>query len=187
MSKNCAGKRSFTLAETGMTGCAELKTSVSLRIERAILGCHPKRAVFRALSIAAIACFITRSVLLPIEVDGNSMEPTYNSGQASLTNRLAYHFKAPKRGHIVSVKTTEEGVRLLKRVIGLPGDKVEMVNGVVLINGRPLSEPYANTQGGWTMPAIVLENDEYWVIGDNRRASEFSRVHLDDIVGQVMI
>jgi len=187
MSNNCAGRITDGLARSSDLSFSGLENSNSHRTQRCIF-CHiPRRAMVRAFCIAAAACCLSRWALLPIEVDGNSMEPTYDSGQASLANRLAYRFKSPKRGHVVSVKLPVDDQRLLKRVVGLPGDTVEMIDGVVSINGRPLVEPYAATQGGWSMPAIALEENEYWVIGDNRKASEFCTIRLEDIQGQVVL
>ena len=113
------------------------------------------------------------------------MFPTYKPGEINYINRFAFAKRDPQRGEVVSIGTTGRQVTILKRVIGLPGDIVSMRKGVVSINGAPITEPYIETKNGFsTRTPVQLETDEYWVIGDNRMISEFSKIHRRHILGK---
>lgn len=108
-------------------------------------------------------------------VEGSSMHPNFATGQLIIVNRVPYYFGAPERGDVVVLhnpRNTDEDY--IKRVIGLPGETVTILRGVVYINGVQLVEPYIAAEnicttlcdGEWTMAS-----DEYFVLGDNRRNS----------------
>jgi signal peptidase I len=113
-------------------------------------------------------------------VDGSSMSPAFETGQLLIVNRMAYFFSKPERGDVVVLhnpRNVEEDY--IKRVIGLPGENVSITGGAVHINGVRLSEPYIQSSnvchsvcdGSWS-----LAEDEYFVLGDNRRNSTDSHV-----------
>jgi signal peptidase I len=109
-------------------------------------------------------------------VDGPSMQPNLHTGQFVLADRLVYYLGPPRRGDVVVVHPpTEPDEDFIKRVIGLPGERVEIAAGVVRVNGRQLSEAYIaappNYSGDWT-----LTEDEYLVLGDNRVNSSDSHI-----------
>lgn len=138
--------------------------------------------------IAAVACALfIRVFLFEIAfVKGNSMQPTLRPKEALFVNALAYKLGKPQRHDIVICHYPGRYMRQLpfipqqfvKRVIGLPGETVEIVDGVVHINGEPLDEPYLDvrhTKFRQNRPPITLGEDEYYVMGDNRDNSNDSR------------
>lgn len=111
-------------------------------------------------------------------VEGESMSPTFHTNQYVVIDKLSYLLGQPDRGDIVvfrypfSQPNNERD--FIKRIIGLPGETVQIEGGVVRVNGQPLEEPYIQTPpafgGTWTLGA-----DEYFVMGDNRNNSSDSR------------
>ena len=153
--------------------------------------------------ITFVLYLITDStVIAKAQVEQSSMENTLFEGQQLLVNKLSYTFGEPKRGDIIiffddgekgnffdefarsfmnrfpmGMKEDIDSERLVKRVIGLPGDEIDIKEGSVYINGEPLDEPYAvgiTYPGNVDLP-IVIEENELFVIGDNREVSWDSR------------
>lgn len=109
-----------------------------------------------------------------------SMDPTLNAGDTLLINRTAYRFSSPKRGDIIVFKLSDDqkASTHIKRIVGLPGETVQIKEGQILIDG----EIYQEKQGfsmiqnaGMADQKITLKKDEYFVLGDNRNNSEDSR------------
>jgi len=107
-------------------------------------------------------------VLLPLRLDGASMEPTYRDGSWTLVNTLAFRFREPARGDVVALRLAGPSYVYLKRVVGLPGERVAFVDGRLLVDGRPLVEPYVTEPCTWNRPPVVVGPDELFVVGDNR-------------------
>jgi signal peptidase I len=105
------------------------------------------------------------------------MEPTYHNGRINLINRLAYWRSEPKRGDVVGIRLAGVRVMYMKRIIGLPGERVTFKNGTVLINDRELNEPYVKYRGRWRIPELKLGADEYYVVGDNRGTAPVGHGH----------
>ena len=150
------------------------------------VGSNPVRTWYRLLCLSLMAYVILKHLLLPIKVTGYSMFPTYRNGQINYANRLAYQWSEPQRGDIVVIKTTGERVTILKRILGLPGERVRMRDGKVFINDQELDEPYIVQEGGWRQREIELEPDVYWAVGDNRAISEFGKVHISMLAGKIL-
>ena len=117
---------------------------------------------------------------LPFVVHGQSMEPTYPSGNSMRVKPLAYLLKAPARGDVVALRSPVAPERLeLKRIIGLPNETVSWRGGNVSVNGAPLSEPYVRIPsvppGDDEWLTVHLNSDTYFVAGDNRLYSHDSR------------
>jgi signal peptidase I len=158
--------------------------------KRLIMGRNPKRTLLRAAALAATAFVIFKFVLLPVRISGISMAPTYGDRSVNFINQLAYRWKSPRRGDVVGVMMSGKHIMLLKRIVGLPGETVAIENGVVLINGRPLDEPYVRERAPWQLSPRPLGTDEYLVIGDNRgmdqRTHEFGVTKARKIAGRVL-
>lgn len=129
-------------------------------------------------------------------ISGNSMQPAIENEDTVLLNRIAYSFHGPKRYSIIAfqpngVKTSKIYV---KRVIGLPGETIQIHDGKVYINGSVLEDDVSEDDiltAGLAAGELTLGENEYFVLGDNRNNSEDSRfanvgvVKKDDIVGSV--
>jgi signal peptidase I len=141
-------------------------------------------AVIIALLIHAFLAQATR-------VYGQSMEPNLHTNERLVVEKLSYRFHGPRRGDIVVLHDPSGGPELLiKRVVGLPGERVTLADGRVYIDGALLDEPYlaqptAGNTRTWLVPPLAV-----FVMGDNRGASRDSRVFgtvsLDQIIGRAV-
>ena len=122
---------------------------------------------------AAIGLLIREYVLGVSAVAGDSMQPTLMTGDRVLITRLDYIVGVPQRGDVVQLEIPGRDGEYLKRVVGLPGETVEIIGGVVHINGQALNETYATLSDDDFR--IQLDEDEYFVLGDNRPVSYDSR------------
>ena len=132
-------------------------------------------------------------------VDGQSMEPTLQDGNNLIVDKLSYRFRDPKRYEIIVFPYTykyEENTYYIKRIIGLPGETVQVKNGEVYIDGEILGEDYgaeAMEDAGIASEPIELGTDEYFVLGDNRNHSSDSRdpsvgvLRREDLIGRAWI
>ncbi len=136
-------------------------------------------------------------ILTPNQVKGASMEPTFHSGDYILTSRITYKFRNPQRGDVIVFKSPKNpDIEYIKRIIGLPGDKILIENGEVYVNGIKLEETYISAktnlwEGGFVQEgkAIEVPDGYLFVMGDNRPRSsdsrEFGPIPFDSVVGQV--
>ena len=130
-------------------------------------------------------------------VSGHSMEPTLHHMDSVLVDKLTYRFRDPKRFEVVVLPNpADRKEKLVKRVIGMPGETVEIRSGTVYIDGRIISRDYSKDH--MTFPinvegSITLKKDEYFVLGDNRNYSRDSRfwnnpyVAEDKILGKAVL
>ncbi len=131
-----------------------------------------------------IFLFVYLLLFQPHKIKGDSMQPNYPDGEFLLTDKITYRFSQPQRGDIIVFKAPiNEEDDYIKRIIGLPGEKVLIKDGKVYINGQLLEEKYlpANlyTNGGSFLPnhkEITVPEDHFFVMGDNRPYSSDSRV-----------
>lgn len=112
---------------------------------------------------------------------GDSMNPVLKNGDIVLVNTIVYDASTPKRGDIIVFKPNgnENSHFYIKRIVGLPGETVEIQNGEIFIDGEKLEENYKTTsieETGIAEEAVSLRGDEYFVLGDNRLSSEDSRM-----------
>ena len=164
-----------------------------------------------AVAVAAVLA-IKAWVVNPYRIPSSSMEPTLHCAEPGpgcearfsdrvLANRFIYHFKDPERGDIIVFEVPERGIErcrlsgsetFVKRVVGLPGETVEGRRGQVLIDGKPLDEPYLDPlarEGITSFRRERIPDGEYFMMGDNRGQScdsrEWGSVPRDNIIGEV--
>ena len=182
-----AGARQVLAVAAGVRPYTLCRLSV---LRRFVFGQNPRRTAVRVLVLGAI-CFITfRWVLIPIRTEGSSMLPTYVPDKLHFVNRLAYGPSGPERGDVVAIMMAGPHVLYVKRIVGLPGERVSIAGGQVQINGSGLAEPYVRHRRAWDVPEVTLAPREYFVIGDNRGMSagehDFGRVRADKILGKLI-
>ncbi|WP_409341554.1 signal peptidase I [Paenibacillus sp. MBLB4367] len=131
-----------------------------------------------SLSVAVVSALLIQNfAFAQTEVRNVSMQSTLYEGQRLIEDKITYRFGHPNRGDIVIIQGPESEQRLIKRVIGLPGDVVDMKDGQVYVNGNRLEEPYARGatySKGLALPYAVPD-DKLFVMGDNREHSTDSR------------
>ena len=123
--------------------------------------------------VAALAIFlILQAAVGSFKVYGMSMTPSIQHGDYIMVNKAAYFFHEPNRGDVIVFHSPRNpGSDLIKRIIGLPGDTVEVKNSKVFVNGTPLTEPYIMEQPKYQYPLQQIPEDNYFVLGDNRNNS----------------
>ena len=142
--------------------------------------------VIETLLTLAAVLMLRLFVVNVARIQGGSMLPTLHNRDFALVWRLPYLFREPRRGDVVICHYPGRMMKRLpflpqafvKRVIGLPGDTLEWIEGELLLNGTPLAEPYldpARCRFPRTRPPVTLGPDEYFVLGDNRDSSNDSR------------
>ncbi len=148
--------------------------------------------------VALLAAFLVRTFLLAhFVVDGSSMYPTLESGDRVFVNKMSYRLHDPNRGDVVVLHQISGASErdLIKRVIALPGEEVEMRSCTVLVDGRVLEEPYldpaASSSCGGDFEPVLVPDDHVFVMGDNRGGSQDSRqlgpIAQDDLVGRAFV
>jgi signal peptidase I len=155
-----------------------------------VFGRHPRRTAIRVAVLAVISFAVFGWVLIPIRTDGISMLPKYEPGRVHFVSRLSYLSSSPARGDIVAVRLARGRAYYVKRVIGLPLERVAIVGGQVEINGVPLEESYVKHRRPWDVREITLGAREYFVVGDNRGMNaadhDFGGVDRDRIAGRIV-
>jgi signal peptidase I len=143
--------------------------------------------LFICLAIqVSISATVREYVLRPFRIPSVSMSPTILPGDYLLSNQLVFSDRNPGRGDVVIFKSPEnEKADFIKRIVGLPGDSLEIKNGALWINGKPEGEPYLNREGnparagaagfGEHFGPLKIPPDSYFVLGDNRNNSVDSR------------
>lgn len=146
---------------------------------------------FETLLIAAIIFAGINAISSRIRVKSISMQPTLYERDFVLVNKLAYQVGAPNRGDVIVFEypLDPDSEPYIKRIIGLPGERIEIHNGTVFVNGEPLSEPYTkaspNYTGSWNVPEGSL-----FVLGDNRNNSsdshQWGMVPIENVLGKAL-
>ena len=131
------------------------------------------------------------------EVSGSSMETTLSDKDQLIVDKMTYRFRDPKRYDIVVFPYQyQDNTYYIKRIIGLPGETVQILSGMVYIDGMRLDEHYGNEimeNPGIAEGPLTLGEDEYFVLGDNRnnssdsRASDVGLIHRKDLIGRAWI
>jgi signal peptidase I len=153
--------------------------------------------------VLALALFVVCYLFLfqPHQVKGSSMDPNFHNEEYLLTDKLSYHFHEPQRGEVVIFKAppteacAEDQCEYIKRIIGLPGERIKIANGSIFINGLQLNETYLDPQlktnaGSYLQEGqtLTIPPEQYFVCGDNRTHSrdsrEFGPIKREAIVGK---
>lgn len=174
------------------------------------------RELFETVILALLIFLALQFSVQNFRVEGPSMRPTLEEGEYVLVNKLVYmRFRPqdvasllpfvesddsrdrypihpPRRGEVIIFEFPRDPTRdFVKRVVGVPGDLVEIENGVTFINGEELSEPYITQTDRRDMDPVEVEEGTYFVLGDNRRASNDSRdwgtVPAGNIIGRAWV
>ncbi|MCS6812452.1 MAG: signal peptidase I [Cyanobacteria bacterium] len=160
----------------------------------------PKSVLRENAQLVLVALFVALLLRLfvaePRFIPSNSMEPTLKVGDRLVVEKVSYRFHLPQRGDIVVFEPPEQllqfGYRkqqvFIKRVIGLPGQRIAVRSGRVWVNGQPLEEPYIAAAPTYQLPDIQVPSGTVFVMGDNRNNSNDSHVWgflpIDNIVGR---
>ena len=162
------------------------------------------REIIETVLLAVVVYLALHVSMQPFRVEGSSMVPRLTEGEYLLVNKMVYWqvpvlgggdgylIHPPQRQDVVIFKYPADPERsFVKRVIGIPGDTVSIVEGTVFLNGATLDEPYVTRPDGTSMETITVPPESYFVLGDNRRASDDSRnwgvVPAENIIGSAWV
>jgi len=150
------------------------------------------REILDTVLLMLLIYVVTRTLVQTFRIEGISMEPSLHDGQYLIINKLVYHLHAPNRGDVVVFHYPKNPSRdFIKRIIGLPGEKVQVRGERIFINDEEIEEPYALHQSNYMWGPQILGEDEYFVLGDNRNSSSDSHtwgpVSRQEIIGKAWI
>ncbi len=137
--------------------------------------------VFEVVKVVLISLAIILPIRLflvqPFYVEGASMEPNFYDKEYLIIDEISYRFNEPQRGEVVIFKNPKNTkIYFIKRVIGLPGETVEVIDGKIKINNKEVEEDYIEFSSSQSHEPVALANDQYYLMGDNRANSYDSRV-----------
>ena len=151
------------------------------------------RDILLTLLLTVVVFFVVQNTIQVSIVSGSSMEPELRSGQRLIVNKVAYYVGDPKRGDIIIFRPplNPKSIPYIKRVVGLPGETVEIKMGVVYINDLPLIEPYVRELARYSVPQEKIPSEHYFVLGDNRNNTNDSHiwgtVPRENIIGKASL
>jgi signal peptidase I len=143
------------------------------------------------ITLALVLFLVINFLSARIRVDGSSMEPNFHNGDYVVVNRLAYRAGDITRGDVVVFPyPNNPEIDYIKRVIGLPGDRVAIYDGNVYVNGSAITEPYLMEPPFGNYGEHIVPEGSVFVLGDNRNNSEDSRswgfLAIEDIIGKAV-
>ena len=141
---------------------------------------------------AIIVAFLVRyNIGQLVVVKGDSMNPTFQNKDIAISSIISYHKHKPKRGDVVIVQSEQLHEKIIKRVIGVEGDTIEVKDGVLYRNDKRVKEAYIKEKMEGTVAKTKIDKNHVYVMGDNRNNSADSRVlgafTLDDVKGKVVL
>lgn len=156
---------------------------------------------FLETSVVGLSIFVVAYLFLvqPHEIKGSSMEPSFHNGEYILTDKISYKMRSPERGEVIIFKAPRNpDVDYIKRIIGLPGERVKVQNGTVYVNDQAVKETYLQDLTSLFPGSMMQEGVEisipdgsYFVLGDNRPHSsdsrEFGPIQANLIIGRAVI
>ena len=150
------------------------------------------RELIETLALTLVIFLLIRFAVQNFRIEGFSMEPNFHDGQFLIVDKVSYMLHPPERGDVIVFIPPNNTTRdFIKRVIGLPGDQVEVISGRVYVNGTPLEEPYPLAPAGYSAAAVTVPAEEYFVLGDNRNNSSDSHswgaVSVNSIIGKAWV
>jgi signal peptidase I len=150
------------------------------------------RDILITIVIAVVIFLGLRFTIGTFEVYGTSMVPNILPSDWIMADKVSYHFREPERGEVIILNSPQQAEKdLIKRIIGLPGDTVEIKDSKVFINDVAINEPYIKEPMNSDYGKHTIPPDSYFVLGDNRNISADSRtgwfLPRDDIIGRAMI
>ncbi|SRR6266567_5032218 len=153
---------------------------------------HFTREIIETVALTVLIFLAIHFTVQNFLVDGSSMQPGLHTGEYVLVNKVAYTLHAPQRGDVIVFELPEDtSENLIKRVIGLPGDKLVLTSNTVTVDGVTLNEPYISAPNGTQGETLTVPPNVYFVMGDNRPVSDDSRdwgfVPKDDIIGKAVM
>lgn len=161
------------------------------RLQNFILPDLTGKVIVRMVLVALAAYIVFGYLLIPIRIQGASMEPTFRDGSFNFCWRLQYLFSDPKHYDIVTIRFAGRKVMLLKRVVSLAGETVEFRRGALLVNGKMIEEPYVQYPSDWNLEPREVKSGNVYVVGDNRSVPihqhHFGQVSVKRIVGGVVL
>ncbi|HUV73998.1 MAG TPA: signal peptidase I [Anaerolineae bacterium] len=150
------------------------------------------REVVETAILTLVIFLMVRMAFQNFRIEGHSMETNLHNGQFLIVNKLVYYLHPPQRGDVVVFHSPQSPRKdFIKRVVGLPGEEVEMVDGEVYVEGIPVHEAYIANPGNRSWGPEVVGEFEYFVLGDNRSNSSDSRswgmLDGDAIIGKAWV
>jgi signal peptidase I len=146
------------------------------------------REIIETALLTAIIFLVVNTVTGRFRIEGSSMEPNLHDGEYVIIDRVSYVLHSPERGDVIVFTPPVGDKDYIKRIIGLPGDTVEVRNSQVIVNGITLSEPYLNASTNYVMSPQTIAPGHYFVLGDNRNNSSdshaFGAIVQSAIVGR---
>jgi signal peptidase I len=177
-----------------------IRQATAVRVDSAPRSRAIAREALQTAFLVVVLLVGARGLLQNFRVEGPSMQPTLATGQFLWVNKAAYFqidhhfvFGGPQRGDIAVLIAPgdQEDFDLIKRVIGLPGDTLQIERGQVLINGQVLNEPYIHFHAAYNVPTMTIPDGQYFVLGDNRANSRDSHlgwlVPAENLVGRAWL
>ena len=155
-----------------------------------VIGRNPRATLLRVGLIIGTALVVFGWILVPLRLSGISMLPTYRDGTFNFANRAAYWMREPARGDVVAIRMAGPNAVYVKRIIAMPGERIEIVAGTVTVNDEVLLEPTVTRRAPWNLAPVTLAPGEFFVVGDNRSMKienhDLGRVSRRRIIGKLL-